>query len=278
MDMLRFDERVELETLVIDRLRQFEQEKNAIVIAAVESGSRSWGFESKDSDYDVRFVYVHHGNWYLSLTHMHDADTTTFDGGKNGIIDFHGWELRKALSLCARSNPSFYEWMSSPICYIANPELAATCRDYLDLEALRYHYASMLKSTWSAHLNDRVLVVVKKYLYAIRPALCALYIAERSSPPPMNMMKLMGELTLDVSLKSALVSLVQEKKCGLEMGMGHRIRIVDNFLMEVMSQNRGGPAPTADLRPGTLLPLDRYLRIQVTRATKKLVKESKQHG
>lgn len=39
----------------IDRI---EREENVRVIYACESGSRAWGFPSRDSDYDVRMVYV----------------------------------------------------------------------------------------------------------------------------------------------------------------------------------------------------------------------------
>ena len=37
---------------------QIEKENNIKVIFAVESGSRVWGMDSKDSDYDIRGVYL----------------------------------------------------------------------------------------------------------------------------------------------------------------------------------------------------------------------------
>ncbi|EEL72717.1 hypothetical protein bcere0026_3290 [Bacillus mycoides] len=41
-------------------LERIEKENDVKILFAVESGSRAWGFPSKDSDYDVRFVYIHH--------------------------------------------------------------------------------------------------------------------------------------------------------------------------------------------------------------------------
>ena len=40
-------------------LERIEKENDVKILFAVESGSRAWGFPSKDSDYDVRFVYMH---------------------------------------------------------------------------------------------------------------------------------------------------------------------------------------------------------------------------
>ena len=44
---------------VRNALAQVEAERNVRVLFACESGSRAWGFASRDSDYDVRFLYVH---------------------------------------------------------------------------------------------------------------------------------------------------------------------------------------------------------------------------
>jgi len=48
-------------------LRTVEREHGVRVLLAVESGSRAWGFASRDSDYDVRFIYAHDCDWYLSV-------------------------------------------------------------------------------------------------------------------------------------------------------------------------------------------------------------------
>jgi predicted nucleotidyltransferase len=52
---------------VIHELSRLESQHRIRVLCAVESGSRAWGFASPDSDYDVRFIYVHEPDWYLSV-------------------------------------------------------------------------------------------------------------------------------------------------------------------------------------------------------------------
>ena len=48
-------------------LTSLEGSEGVVVVLAVESGSRAWGFPSVDSDYDVRFIYVRRPEWYLSI-------------------------------------------------------------------------------------------------------------------------------------------------------------------------------------------------------------------
>ena len=44
---------------ILENLVHIELEHNVRILYAVESGSRAWGFASRDSDYDVRFIYIH---------------------------------------------------------------------------------------------------------------------------------------------------------------------------------------------------------------------------
>ena len=46
------------------RLEAIEADYGVRVLYACESGSRGWGFASPDSDYDVRFIYVHPLPWF----------------------------------------------------------------------------------------------------------------------------------------------------------------------------------------------------------------------
>ena len=52
---------------VLEALARVEAERDVRVLYACESGSRAWGFASRDSDFDVRFIYVHQRDWYLSV-------------------------------------------------------------------------------------------------------------------------------------------------------------------------------------------------------------------
>ncbi len=62
-----------IHTEILRRVRAAEAEHGVRVLLAVESGSRAWGFESPNSDFDVRFIYVHEQAWYLSIDDKRDA-------------------------------------------------------------------------------------------------------------------------------------------------------------------------------------------------------------
>ena len=49
----------ETETIIKARLASIAEEYQIKIIYACESGSRAWGFPSPNSDYDVRFIYIH---------------------------------------------------------------------------------------------------------------------------------------------------------------------------------------------------------------------------
>lgn len=100
-------------TRVLVELEAIEQRHDVRVLFACESGSRGWGFASPDSDYDVRFLYVHKPEWYLRVEPQRDVIERPIDD----VLDVSGWELRKALQLMRRSNPTLFEWLDSPVIY-----------------------------------------------------------------------------------------------------------------------------------------------------------------
>ena len=96
-----------------EQIRRIEESENIKILLAVESGSRAWGFASPDSDYDVRFVYIRRPEDYLRLDAIRDVIELPIDD----ILDINGWDLQKTLRLLYKSNPTLFEWFSSPIVY-----------------------------------------------------------------------------------------------------------------------------------------------------------------
>ena len=43
---------------ILNKLTEIERQYDVKILLAAETGSRAWGFESCDSDWDVRFIYV----------------------------------------------------------------------------------------------------------------------------------------------------------------------------------------------------------------------------
>lgn len=85
-----------MEEIIKAKLKEIEEKENVKIILAVESGSRAWGFASKDSDYDVRFVYVRRLEDYLKLENTRDVIEWQLDD----TLDINGWDVKKHYNLC----------------------------------------------------------------------------------------------------------------------------------------------------------------------------------
>jgi len=103
---------------MLDTIRRYieniEHDYNCHVLLACETGSRAWGFSSPDSDYDIRLIYLHKKDWYLSLKPKGDTINLMFE---NNNIDISGWDLRKTLLLLNKSNGPLLEKIHSSIIY-----------------------------------------------------------------------------------------------------------------------------------------------------------------
>ena len=166
-----------------EQLRRIEESENIKILLAVESGSRAWGFASPDSDYDVRFVYIRRPEDYLRLDAVRDVIELPIDD----VLDINGWDLQKTLRLLYKSNPTLFEWFSSPIVY-QKTEFADKFRElmmhYFSSKKTLYHYISMAEGNYREYLQGEI-VRAKKYFYVLRPVLACRWILDRGTPPPM---------------------------------------------------------------------------------------------
>ncbi|MFV0297681.1 MAG: nucleotidyltransferase domain-containing protein [Hyphomicrobiaceae bacterium] len=216
-------------------LRSTASEEGVRILFAAESGSRAWGFASTDSDYDVRFIYAHDEDWYLSLELGRDVIERPLDGR---LVDLAGWDVRKALQLLLRSNPALYEWLCSPIVYVDDGRFRDAARPLFERNAspatLAHHYAGIARKTAARHLGDRTTVNLKRYFYIIRPLLSLQWIVERGGIPPMNIRQLLAGLVLPSSVVAEIDDLIGRKETMPEFGDGPRIAEIDRWISERM--------------------------------------------
>jgi predicted nucleotidyltransferase len=195
---------------IMAELAAIEARHDVAILFACESGSRGWGFASPDSDYDVRFIYVHRLPWYLSVEPGRDVIEMPISDD----LDINGWDLRKALQLLRRSNPVLLEWLHSPIVYREDAHtMAALCalaERQFSVPRGYYHYTSMAKKDFRGYLQGDE-VRYKKYLYVLRPLLAARWIREGRGVPPMRFAELAEATLSDPALLDEINRLLELK-------------------------------------------------------------------
>lgn len=224
-----------MEALIREKLREIEQRESCRVLLAVESGSRAWGFASPDSDYDVRFIYVRPVESYLRLDRPRDVIELPI----NGVLDINGWDVDKTLKLLHGSNPTLFEWFSSPIVYQTTPFADAfrpVMQRYFSSKSGLWHYLHMADKHYREHLRGD-MVKAKKYFYVLRPILACRWILERGTPPPMRFSELV-ESQLPDELEDPVKKLLKLKMNAPEVNRIPRIDILNEYLERSIAEVR----------------------------------------
>lgn len=211
---------------ILNKLHEIEEKENVIILHAVESGSRAWGFASPDSDYDVRFIYVRKKNDYLRL-----EDTNDFiDWELNEVLDINGWDLKKVLKQIHKSNATVFEWANSPVVYYTTAmwgKIYDSAKSYFSCKSTMYHYYGTANKNFNEYLVDDY-VKYKKYFYVLRPILACKWIEERKCPPPV----LFDDLKpfIDKELLPEVEKLISQKITMAESDKAIKISSINDYL------------------------------------------------
>ena len=210
-------------------LLRLELQHDIKILYAVESGSRAWGFASTDSDWDVRYIYIHQLDWYLKIDEKKDNQEEILPND----IDLAGWELKKALRLFRKSNPPLLEWLRSPIVYQQQFSIADKLRnlteEFFNPKSCLHHYLHMAEGNYREYLQ-KDNVRVKKYFYVLRPILACDSIKQTNTMAPMEFQKLVDSQVTDQFVKIEIQNLLTRKMSGEELNEEPKNQILNDFL------------------------------------------------
>lgn len=200
---------------IIAALKKIEIEHQVKILYACESGSRAWGFDSTDSDYDVRFIYCHTKDYYLSVF---EDNRDVIELPINDLLDVNGWDLKKVLSLLYKNNLALYEWINSPVTYLdedVKEELAELVQKCFKQDRAHYHYLSMAKGFYRDHIIDKEKPNIKKLFYCLRSTFACLWIDTYKTMPPVDFNKMLIPELANEAIVSEIKQLMAEKllKC-----------------------------------------------------------------
>jgi predicted nucleotidyltransferase len=247
---------------IINRLRHIESDFGERVLYACESGSRGWGFASPDSDYDVRFLYVHPLEWYLTVVPERDVIELPI----SSELDINGWDLRKALGLLRKGNATLVEWLDSPVVYRADETFLRDMRAAATLTHRParsfHHYFHMARKNYREYLKGS-RARLKKYLYVLRPILAAGWVLDGRGKAPMKFETLVAVMVEAQDVLEAIGELLVIKRRSNESEYGEPLPPINRFIESELARLES--AVPRDPEAVDYAVLDRLLFETVTR-------------
>lgn len=177
-------------------------------------------------------------------------------------LDVSGWDLRKALRLVSKSNPTLLESLHSPVVYrqdaVAVAQLRAISAQFYSPLGMWWHYFNMAKSNYRGYLRGE-RIRTKKYLYVLRPILACQWIERRQDMPPMAFEVLLDALLPNGELRQEVDRLLALKRVSTEVEDGPRIAAISDFL-EAELDRMGATQPRLSAGSGRADALDTLFR------------------
>ncbi len=209
---------------IIEQIRAVFADNPGFPLFYVESGSRLWGFESPDSDYDIRGFHLQSRDQYLDYQSYPDVITVS-----KGLFDFVSFDLDKLFQLLSKSNPSCLEWLRAHMIYLNQfPDFENFTHDIMeciDFRALYHHYLSLannhvvyqracVEGLQEQAQGERPLTY-KSVLYCLRGLLSA-EVSSRGELPPLLVEDLVDTSQLDSDVLELMRQCIDIKKQVLE--------------------------------------------------------------
>lgn len=245
------------------RLDGIAAEHGVRIALAIESGSRAWGFPSRDSDYDCRFVFVRPVAEYLTPWTRRDVIETPIEGE----LDVNGWDLAKALQLLVKGNAVIVEWLTSPIVYRGDARfrgaMLALARQVATRERVAWHYLHLGEAQWLKHVGTGGDIAQKRIFYILRPAAALRWL--RSNPneavAPMHFPTLMAQCDPPAAVRCLTDTLIARKAQTRELGTAPFPAPLAQFIDEEFRQARMvfGARPTT-IDPASREAAERFFR------------------
>jgi uncharacterized protein len=212
---------------ILDTLSQIEKTHSVKILYACELGSRAWGYHNKNSDYDIRFIYIHHPHWYITLDPQRDFIELPI----SERLDVTGWDLQKCLKSYRKSNPTTLELIKSKVSYFQAystiEKLRFHAQEVFSAKACLYHYLHMAEKNYRKK-NSASANKVKNYLNVLRPILVAGWIEKFNCFPEMELSKLVDEIAPSNEIKNAIDEVIAKKVN--EYTRDLNVKILDRFV------------------------------------------------
>lgn len=208
------------QTEIAQKLNDLCQAHDLRLLYSCESGSRAWDMASPDSDWDIRFLFVHPLPAYLALDAPFEALNQM-----DGLLDYGGWELRKALILLRSSNAAVFEWLNSPIIY-HRPEpvivrLQELAHQFFSPRKVAHHYLGLTRKylpRLEAPYTQAQPPRLKDFFYALRAMLSAQWVMTRETAPPLPLPELLPQIS-EPGFENALLELLSAKRLTAEQAL-----------------------------------------------------------